>query len=127
MKKCVTIIAGVVVAGAIIGVGTLCVLSLCFGNNVSINVSNRFGVALRNVAVMVAGSPFSGRPEDMAPETDFAFATNPQIRFPIRVVFDAAGRHHDVPATLRLPPFGAFIVSITIDQRMHVSFKTSLP
>jgi hypothetical protein len=49
-----------------------------------------------------------------------------RTKLPIRVVFDAGGRHYDVPAELRLAPFGPFVVSISIGREMQISIKTKL-
>ena len=124
VKKFFTIVAGIALGAAMLGAGAVTLLWLFSDNNVSINVFNRSGVVLRNVAVIVPGSPFSGRPEDMSPDNSFVFATETKTKLPIHVVFDADGRHYDVPTQLRLAPFGSYLVSISIDDHMQVSFKT---
>jgi hypothetical protein len=49
-----------------------------------------------------------------------------RTRLPIRVVFDAGGRHYDVPAELHLAPFMPFVVSISIGRDLQISIRTRL-
>jgi hypothetical protein len=96
---------------------------LLWDNTTSINVFNRSSVPLHSVAVVVPGSAFSGSPNEMAPGADVAFSADTRMVLPIRLAFDAGGQHHETCRRVILPPIGAYIISIYIDQQMQVSIK----
>jgi hypothetical protein len=121
VKKFLIIVAGVVVGLISIGIFALSVQWLFFGNTTSINVFNRSNVSLHSVAVAVPGSPFSDSRSEMPPGSDVGFSTNTRMVLPVRVAFDAAGQHHEVSRRVILPPIGAYIISIYIDEQMQVS------
>ena len=128
MKKFPIVIAGVVLGAAILVVGAATLLWLFCDNSVSINVRNSSGISLQHVAVVVPGSAFSGYPSDMESGTEFVFGTDDTMKprrkpLQLRVVFDAGGHHYEVPAALRLAPFGSYLVDISIDQQLQVSVK----
>ena len=121
MRKFLTILVGVAVGLVLILIFALAVQWLFFGNTTSINVFNRSNVSLQSVAVVVPCSAFSRSPQEMPPGSDVAFSTDTRMVLPIRVVFDAGGRHHEVFRRVILPPIGGYIISIYIDQQMQVS------
>ena len=128
MKKFLIVVAGVALGAATLGAGAITLLWLFCDNGVSINVRNASGVPLQKVAVVVPNAAFSGYPSDMEPGTEFVFGTDdtmkPHTKLPLRVIFDAAGHHYEVPAQIRLAPFGSYYVSISINEHMQVSFNT---
>jgi hypothetical protein len=121
VKKALTIVAGIAAGLAVILVFALAVQWLFFGNTTSINVFNHSSVFLHGVAVVVPTSAFSGSPHEMPPNSDVAFSADTRMFFPVQVAFDAEGRHYDVSRRVILPPIGAYIISIYIDQQMQVS------
>jgi len=123
VKRLLFIISGIALGAAIFAAGALTLLWLFSDNNVSINLSNDSKAELHNVGVIIPGSPFPAFRHEMPPITYFAFSAETRSRLPIRVVFDAGGRHYDVPVELHLAPFGSFVVSISIDERMQVRIK----
>jgi hypothetical protein len=120
MLKIVAALAAGAVAIAII---IACIQSLFFGNNTSINTDNRSGALLHNLAVVVPGSVFSGRPHEMAPGDSDVFSASTQMVMPIRVTFDTDGDHHEVSKRVILPPLGAYMIMISIDEHLRVSIK----
>jgi hypothetical protein len=123
VKKFLIILAGVAVGVASIGILALTAQWLFFGNTTSINVFNRSNVSLHGVAVSVPGSAFSDSPTEMPPGGDVAFSANTRMVLPIHVAFDADGQHHEAFRRVILPPIGAYIISIYIDEQMQVSIK----
>ena len=93
-------------------------------NNVSINLAKKSEAELQNAAIIVAGSPFSGMPHKLAPGDSFVFGAETHSKLPIRVLFDADGRHYDIPSELRLAPFGSFVVVITVGEHFQISVET---
>jgi hypothetical protein len=59
----------------------------------------------------------------MPPGSDVAFSADTRLVLPIRVAFDAGGQHHESSRRVILPPIGAYIISIYIDEQMQVSIK----
>jgi hypothetical protein len=126
VKRFLTVVAGVVLGAGILGAGALALLWLFCDNSVQIDLRNDSGVSLHKVAVTLPAYAFSPSPEDMEPGGGSIFSAGdmkPRTTLPIRVTFDAAGRHYDVPSQLRLAPFGSYHVSIRIDGQMQVSCK----
>jgi hypothetical protein len=123
VKKFLTIFAGVAVGLACIGIFALTVQCLFFGNTTSINVFNHSSVSLQSVAVIVPGSAFSSSPVEMPPGGDVVFSADTRMVLPIRVVFDADGRHYEAFRRVILPPIGAYIISICIDQQMQIAIR----
>jgi hypothetical protein len=126
VKKLVTIVARIVVGLVVILVFALTVQWLFFGSTISINVFNRWSVLLHDVAVIVPGSAFSGSPQEMPPSSNVALSAGTQMFLPIRLVFDAEGHHYDICRWMILPPIGAYIISIYIDQQMQVSIRARI-
>jgi len=123
VKRFLTIFAGVAVGLACIGIFALTVQWLFFGNTTSINVFNRSSVSLQSVTVMVPGSGFSGSPVEMPPGGDVVFSADTRTVLPIRVVFDADGHRYEAFRRVILPPIGAYIISIYIDEQMQISIR----
>ena len=126
MKRFLTIVAGVILGAGILGAGALALLWLFCDNSVQIDLCNDSGVSLQKVAVTLPANAFSPSPKDMDPGGGTTFNTGdmkPRTTLPLRVTFDAAGHHYDVPSQLRLAPFGSYYVSIRIDAQMQVSCK----
>jgi hypothetical protein len=92
---------------------------LTTNGNASVNVFNRSGTTLHNVVVSSNG--FSGPSRDVFPGGDFAFSADTQMSFRFSLAFDANGKHYDAPAHLWLPPFGDYIVSAYIDDKLTLS------
>jgi hypothetical protein len=128
VKRFLTILAGVVFGVALLGAGALTLLWLFCDNSVQVDIRNDSGASLQKVAVIVPGATWSPPPQDMEPGGGCSFSTGdtskPRRSLPVRVVFDAARHHYDVPRHLPLAPFGSYYVKIRIDERMRVSFDT---
>jgi hypothetical protein len=123
VKRFLTIFAGVAVGLACMGIFALTVQWLFFGNTTSMNVFNRSTVSLQRVTVMVPGSAFSSSPVEMPPGGDVVFSADTRMVLPIRVVFNADGHHYEAFRRVILPPIGAHIISIYIDQQMQISIR----
>jgi hypothetical protein len=95
---------------------------LTSSGNASVNVFNRSGTTLHNVVISSNG--FSGRSGDIESGTYFAFSADTQMSFRFSLAFDASGRHYDLPAHIRLPPFGDYLISAYIDDQMRLSVGT---
>jgi len=123
MKTLLTIFAALAFGVFAIAIIIACIQSLFCGNSTSINIDNRSGVALHRLSVVVPGSVFSGRPDEMPPGSSTVFSASTWMVMPIRVSFDVDGHHHEAFRRIILPPLGAYMILICIDGQMHVSIR----
>lgn len=128
MKRSLLILAGVVLGSAMFAAGAFTLLWLFSDNSLQIDLRNDSGVSLQNVAIIVPGASFSRLAQDMQPGDGVIFSTGdslkPRRKLPIRVVFDADGRHYDVPKKLSLAPFGSYYLTFRIQNDLAVSCDT---
>jgi hypothetical protein len=117
LKSFATLVLGVFAIGVILA----CIQFLFWGNSTSINIDNRSGAALHSLSIVVPGSVFSGRPDEMPPRGSVAFSASTRMVMPVRVSFDVDGHHHETFRRIVLPPLGAYMILIRIDEQMHIS------
>jgi hypothetical protein len=122
-KNLFTILAVATLGVIAVTIIVACVQALFFGNSTSINIDNRSGVALHSLSVVVPGSAFSGRPDEMPPRSSAAFSASTRMVMPIRVTFDADGHQHEASRRIILPPLGAYMILISVDPQMQVSIR----
>jgi len=125
VKRSLVIVAAVILGVGIFAAGAVTLLWLSSDSNVTVWVSNDSGAPIHNVVVIVSGVTSIG-PQEMAPAAIQDTTATLRARLPIRVAFDADGRHYDVPAQLRFIPLGCPVVSISIGPKMQVSIKTKV-
>jgi len=123
VKTLVTIFAALALGVFAIAIIIACIQSLFWGNSTSINIDNRSGVALHRLSVLVPGSVFSGRPDEMPPNSTRAFSASTWMVMPVRISFDVDGHHHEAFRRIILPPLGAYMILICIDGQMRISIR----
>ena len=126
MRKFLIILVGVIVGAVVFGAGAFAILLLITRDDVSIDLRNSSGTNLHNVAVIIRNSPWNDSTDDMPPGGSMGFAVDRHTRLPIRVVFDAGGRHYDLAAEVRLPPVGDFVVIVTINEHLQLTIERIL-
>jgi|SRR5580700_8988790 hypothetical protein len=123
MKKLLVISAGVGLGGVIVLTGIICLIYLTSSSTVSIDVRNDSKAVLHNVTLILPDWPDT-RMDEMLPGQSFGPGMPSRMKMSFRVVFDDGGHHYDVPAQVRLLPFGSYTLFITIDDHMQVSVRT---
>jgi hypothetical protein len=127
VRKFLIILAGVTVGAAVFAGGAFAILLLLTSDDVSINLKNNSGTQLHNIAVIIPNSPFSHSSPELSPGDEFDFSADRHTKLAMRVVFDAGGRHYNIPAEIRLPPVGDFVVIVGINESFQfVVIKTFL-
>ena len=125
MKKALLIITGAFAGVGLFAMGVICLIYLTSSNGVSVDVRNDSKAVLHNVAVFLPGLPNSGKYYDLSPGESVVSGMPTRMRLAFRVVFDAGEHHYEVPAQMRLLPFGNYSVFISIDDRMQISIRSS--
>ena len=98
-------------------------------SNVTIWLHNDSGAQLQNVSLILPDLPYPTIPVNISPADTQDFVTKTRTSLPIRLTFDAGGRHYDLPVKLRLGPLaclGCSVISISIGRNMDVSVKTKI-
>jgi hypothetical protein len=94
------------------------------GGGPAVTIANRSNVALDNV--VVSGSGFSIPVGHLGVDETRSLSPHPRGESGIRVVFDAAGQHHDSGEQGYFEGGNAYRVSITVDTAMKVIVDSGL-
>ena len=123
MKKALLSLAGAALGVVVLVSAILCLMYLTSSNKVTFDVGNESKAVLHNVTLIASGLPDS-RMEEMLPGQSFVVGMRLRNKVTFRVQFDSDGNHYDLPAEVRLFPFGLWTVWVRVGDRMQISIKT---
>jgi hypothetical protein len=123
VKKLLLVFGGIAVGTFVFLSAIVGLIYLTSANEINFEVANDSKTVLHNVTLVVPGIPDS-RMEEMLPGQSFGPGMAARRKVAFRVLFDANGQHHELPAEVRALPFGLWTVWVHIDDRMQISVKT---